>query len=66
VIWILISKHYTYLFIRDGSVSIDELIRAIVGEMNEFRKNLIIEAFNKMDRDGSGDLTVFIYLNFIR
>lgn len=26
--------------------------------MNEFRKNLIIEAFKKMDRDGSGELTL--------
>ena len=43
---------------RDGTVSIDELIRAIIGEMNEFRKNLVIEAFKKMDRDGSGELTL--------
>jgi len=26
--------------------------------MNELRKNLIIEAFKKMDRDGSGDLSL--------
>jgi len=31
--------------------------------MNEFRKNLIIEAFKKMDRDGSGDLTVNKIIN---
>ena len=39
-------------------MSIDELIRSIIGEMSEFRKNLVIEAFKKMDRDGSGELTM--------
>lgn len=34
--------------------------------MNEFRKNLIIEAFKKMDRDGSGDLTVQNIINILK
>ena len=61
--WILTgkNKNIVNIIFSDGTVSIDELIRAIIGEMNEFRKNLIIEAFKKMDRDGSGDLTVSIY-----
>jgi hypothetical protein len=42
----------------DSTVSIDELIRAILGEMNDFRKNLVVEAYKKLDKDGSGDLTI--------
>ena len=43
---------------HDGTVSIDELIRAVIGEMNDFRKGIVMEAFRKMDKDGSGDLRV--------
>lgn len=43
---------------HDGTVSIDELIRAVIGEMNDFRKGIVMEAFKKMDKDGSGDLRV--------
>jgi len=43
---------------KSGEVSYDEFIRTIVGEMNEFRRNLAMQAFAKMDRDGSGRIDI--------
>jgi len=45
---------------RDGSgeIDYDELLRAIRGPMNEFRTNLVRQAFKKIDRDGSGLLDI--------
>jgi Ca2+-binding EF-hand superfamily protein len=42
----------------DGTVSIDEFIREIRGEMNDFRKNLANKAFTLMDKDGDGIIKV--------
>jgi len=39
---------------RDGSVDYDEFLRQICGEMNARRKKLVQQAFNKLDKDGSG------------
>ncbi|CAG9313621.1 unnamed protein product [Blepharisma stoltei] len=39
---------------RSGTVDFDELIRAIRGPLNDFRKNIVNQAWTKLDRDGSG------------
>ena len=41
---------------RDGTLNIDEFLMAIRGELNEGRLKLVKQAFNKIDRDGSGFL----------
>jgi calcyphosin len=38
----------------DGSIDYDEFIRTLQGSMNNFRKKLVGQAFDKIDRDGSG------------
>jgi len=38
----------------DGSVDYDELMRSVVGEMNNNRKALVRRAFEKIDRNGNG------------
>ena len=38
---------------RDGSVSYDEFIRVIRGDMNEMRTALVLKAFEVLDKDGS-------------
>ena len=43
---------------NDGQIKYDEFLRLIRGEMNGFRKKLIIQAFNKMDKDGSEELDI--------
>lgn len=43
---------------RDGSVNYDEFLRTIRGELNEFRRNLVIKAFKVMDKDGSGIIDI--------
>ena len=47
---------------RDGTVDYDEFIRTLRGPMNNFRKKLVLQAFGKLDKDGSG----FIEMNDIR
>lgn len=49
-------------FDTDGSgvVSIDEFVRSVRGEMNEFRRNLVIQAFSVLDKDRDGVLRVNI------
>lgn len=39
---------------RDGTIDYDEFVRILRGPMNNFRKKLVSQAFNKIDRDGSG------------
>lgn len=34
----------------NGIVEIDELVRVLQGEMNEFRTNLVSQAFKKLDK----------------
>lgn len=41
---------------RSGSICFNEFIRAIVGEMNQRRKNVAIAAFRKMDCNANGVL----------
>ena len=41
-----------------GVVSIDEFVRAVRGEMNEFRRNLVVQAFSVLDKDRDGVLRV--------
>ena len=44
---------------NSGRISIDEFIRGVRGEMNNFRTNLVKQAFNVLDRDGDGVLRVY-------
>jgi len=41
---------------QSGTVSYDEFLRGVVGEMNEFRANIAMKAFAIMDKDGSGTI----------
>jgi len=43
---------------NDGQINYDEFLRLIRGDMNNFRKKLVLQAFNKMDRDQSGILDI--------
>jgi len=43
---------------RSGSISYDEFLRGVMGEMNDFRMNLAKRAFKIMDRDGSGQVDI--------
>jgi Ca2+-binding EF-hand superfamily protein len=43
---------------KDGQVNFDEFIYAIRGQLNQFRKNLVLQAFAKIDKDASGELTI--------
>ena len=43
---------------RSGSISYDEFLRSVVGEMNEFRMNLVKRAFKIMDKDKSGKINL--------
>lgn len=43
---------------RNGLLEYDEFLRNIRGPMNESRKSLVTEAFNKLDKDGNGILEV--------
>jgi Ca2+-binding EF-hand superfamily protein len=45
-------------FDRDGSgeIDYDEFVRGVRGPMNSFRKNIVMAAFKKIDKDGSGIL----------
>jgi len=48
------------IFDRDhgGSVDYDEFLRTIRGEMNQGRTRLAMQAFNKLDKDGSGVIDI--------
>lgn len=43
---------------NDGTITYDEFVHGIRGQMNEFRSNLVKKAFAVVDNDGSGSLTV--------
>ena len=43
---------------RDGTLNIDEFIRAIRGDMNDYRRSLVEAAFNKIDRNGNGVIEI--------
>ena len=47
---------------RDGTIDYDEFVRVLRGPMSNFRKKLVQQAFNKIDRDRSG----YVELNDIR
>ena len=47
---------------RDGTIDYDEFVRVLRGPMNNFRKKLVGQAFNKIDRDKNG----FVDINDIR
>ena len=42
----------------DGSISYDELLRGVMGEMNGARKALVNRAFKKLDKNGNGIIEV--------
>ncbi|KAL4465956.1 hypothetical protein ABPG74_004193 [Tetrahymena malaccensis] len=42
----------------NGVIEIDELVRNLQGEMNDFRRGLVDQAFNKLDKNRDGTLTV--------
>lgn len=43
---------------QNGSISYEEFLHGIRGKMNEFRTSLVKKAFDVVDSDGSGTLTV--------
>ena len=45
-------------FDRSGLVEYDEFLRAIRGPMGAARKAIVMKAFNKMDKDGSGMIDI--------
>ena len=42
---------------KDGSINYDEFLLGVRGPMNNFRKKLVNQAFDILDKDGSGILT---------
>jgi len=47
----------------DGQVSYDEFIRGLRDELTERRLAMVLKAFNMLDRDGSGQITVSDIIN---
>lgn len=43
---------------KTDTISYDEFLRAVVGEMNVRRQNICLLAFQKMDVDGNGVLDI--------
>lgn len=43
---------------QSGEISYEELMWAVAPELNQFRKELVIRAFKKLDRDGSGMIDI--------
>lgn len=43
---------------HDGTITYDEFMRLIVGEMNEARKAIVNRAFSKIDVNSDGVLTI--------
>lgn len=41
---------------REGQISYDEFLRGVVGEMNDHRKGICMQAFAIMDVDKSGEI----------
>jgi calcyphosin len=42
----------------DGSVSYDEFLRALKGDLNDSRKRIIEQAYRKLDKNGNGTVTI--------
>jgi len=43
---------------KDGKISFDEFLRAIRGALNDRRQSLVLLAYQKLDKDGSGQVTI--------
>ena len=43
---------------KDGQLSFDEFLRAIRGPMNQRRKDMVHQAYNVLDKDKSGEVTI--------
>ncbi len=43
---------------KDGKLSFDEFLRAIRGELNERRAKMVLMAYDVLDKDGSGQVTI--------
>ncbi len=41
-----------------GAIDFNELLRGVVGVMNNFRRQIVEKAFQKLDHDSSGNITV--------
>jgi hypothetical protein len=41
---------------RDGTIQYDEFLRVVRGDLSPNRKALVVKAFKKLDKDGSGEL----------
>ena len=42
---------------RDGTINYDEFLLGVRGPINSFRRRLVNQAFDKLDKDGSGIVT---------
>ena len=43
---------------NNGDIDYDEFVRVVVGPMNSFRVQLVMKAFDKIDYNGDGVLTL--------
>ena len=43
---------------NDGKLSFDEFLRAIRGDLNDRRRNMVHQAYKVLDKDGSGQVTI--------
>lgn len=43
---------------KDGQIDFDELLRGLRGSLNRRRRELIMMAFDVLDKDGSGEVTI--------
>lgn len=43
---------------RNGDIDFDEFIRMVIGPMNQFRTNLVVKAYKKIDYNGDGVLDI--------
>ena len=43
---------------KDGQLSFDEFLRAIRGDLNPRRRNMVHQAYRVLDKDGSGQVTI--------
>ena len=39
---------------KDGVISYDEFLRIVRGDINDYRRDLVLRAFRKLDRNGNG------------
>lgn len=43
---------------KDGQISFDEFLRAIRGDLNDRRRDMVHQAYRVLDKDGSGQVTI--------